>query len=477
MKVFDQQQNELKRTMKSRHLFMISLGGIIGTGLFLGSGYTISQAGPIGAVMAYLVGGFIMYLTMLCLGELSVAMPVSGSFQVYTTRFISPAAGFAVGWIYWLGWAVTVALELLSSGNLMQRWFPGSPIWLWCLLFGLVLFLMNALSARAFGETEYWFSSIKVAAIVLFIILGGGAMLGFIDMKDGQAAPMLSHFTEAGWLPNGITGFLLTAITVNFAFQGTELIGIAAGESEQPEKTIPKSIRATVFRTLFFFVLAIFILSALIPYKEAGVIESPFVVVFDRIGIPYAADIMNFVILTALLSVANSGLYAATRMLWSLSRNKMAIPALGRVNKKGVPMNALILTMVIAFLSLLSSVVAAETVYLWLISAAGLGAQMGWISITASQLAFRKEYVAQGGKIEDLKFKTPLYPFLPLLGLILNVTVLVSLSFDPDQRVALYCGIPFMTVCYLYYKLRMKGKDRLAEEDTWKNLRVKPGER
>ncbi|MMZ58242.1 Amino-acid permease RocE [compost metagenome] len=140
-------------------------------------------------------------------------------------------------------------------------------------------------------------------------------------------------------------------------------------------------------------------------------------------------------------------------------------------------MNALILTMVIAFLSLLSSVVAAETVYLWLISAAGLGAQMGWISITASQLAFRKEYVAQGGKIEDLKFKTPLYPFLPLLGLILNVTVLVSLSFDPDQRVALYCGIPFMTVCYLYYKLRMKGKDRLAEEDTWKNLRVKTGER
>lgn len=358
----------------------------------------------------------------------------------------------------------------------MQRWFPGSPIWLWCLLFGLVLFLMNALSARAFGETEFWFSSIKVAAIVLFIILGGGAMFGLIDMKDGQAAPMFSHFTEAGWLPNGITGFLLTAITVNFAFQGTELIGIAAGESEQPEKTIPKSIRATVFRTLFFFVLAIFILSALIPYKEAGVIESPFVVVFDRIGIPYAADIMNFVILTALLSVVNSGLYAATRMLWSLSRNNMATPKLGRVNKNGVPINALILTMIIAFLSLLSSVVAEETVYLWLISTAGLGAQMGWISITASQLAFRKEYVAQGGKVADLKFKTPLYPFLPLLALILNVTVLISLSFDPDQRVALYCGIPFMAACYLYYKVRMKGQKQLAKEDVWQNLRVKTGE-
>ena len=476
MKAFNEQQHdqqhELKRTMKSRHLFMISLGGIIGTGLFLGSGYTISQAGPIGAVLAYIVGGFIMYLTMLCLGELSVAMPVSGSFQAYTTRFISPAAGFAVGWIYWLGWAVTVALELLSSGGLMQRWFPGSPIWMWCLVFGIALFLMNALSARAFGETEFWFSSIKVAAIILFIVLGGGAMFGFIDMGEGQAAPMLSNFTEAGWFPNGITGFLLTAITVNFAFQGSELIGIAAGESEEPEKTVPKSIRATVFRTLFFFVLAIFILSSLIPYKEAGVIESPFVMVFDKIGIPYAADIMNFVILTALLSVANSGLYAATRMLWSLSRDNMTVAALGKINKNGVPMNALILTMAIALLSLLSSVVAEETVYLWLISTAGLGAQMGWIAITASQLAFRKKYVAQGGRVEDLKFKTPLYPFLPLLGLILNGTVLVSLSFDPNQRVALYCGIPFMVVCYLYYKVRTRGENQPVKGDIMQMLRV-----
>jgi arginine/ornithine permease len=470
MTTFNNNTNKLKRTMKSRHVFMISLGGIIGTGLFLGSGYTISQAGPMGAVLAYLVGGFIMYLTMLCLGELSVAMPISGSFQIYTTRFISPAAGFTVGWIYWLGWAVTVALELLSSGSLMQRWFPGSPVWLWCLIFGIALFLLNALSARTFGETEFWFSSIKVSAIVLFIILGGGALFGVIDMKGGQAAPMFSHFTEAGLLPNGMKGLLLTMITVNFAFQGTELIGIAAGESAEPEKTIPKSIRATVWRTLFFFVLAIFVLSGLIPYKEAGVIESPFVMVFDKIGIPYAADIMNFVILTALLSVANSGLYAATRMLWSLSQSNMAVPKLGKINKSGVPMNALILTMAIAFLSLLSSVVAEDTVYLWLISTAGLGAQMGWISITASQLAFRKKYVADGGKVEDLKFKTPLYPFLPALGLILNITVLVSLAFDPDQRMALYCGIPFMTVCYLYYKFRMRGKKQIAQDETTEKL-------
>ncbi|MCG5249799.1 amino acid permease [Brevibacillus agri] len=454
----NEQHNELKRSMNSRHLFMISLGGVIGTGLFLGSGYTLSQAGPVGTILSFLVGGFIMYLTMLCLGELTVAMPVAGSFQTYMTRFVSPSLGFGVGWLYWLGWAVTVALELLSSGLLMQRWFPDSPVWMWCAIFGVLLFLLNALSARAFGESEFWFSSIKVSAIILFIILGGAAMFGLIDMKNGQPAPMFSNFTSSPLLPFGITGLLMTMITVNFSFQGTELIGIAAGESKEPEKTIPKSIRATVWRTLVFFILAIAIVAGMIPYQQAGVIESPFVVVFDSIGIPYAADIMNFVVLTALLSVANSGLYAATRMLYSLSNERMASRKLAIVNRKGIPMNALIITFSISLLSLLSGFFAEDTVFMVLLSIAGLGAQVGWISISASQLAFRRHYLKNGGKLEDLKFRTPLYPVLPLVSLILNLSVLVSLAFDPEQRIALYCGIPFMLIAILIYQLRFKNK-------------------
>lgn len=457
MQEIQETTNELQRTMKSRHLFMISIGGVIGTGFFLGSGYTISQAGSIGAILSYIVGGFIMYLTMSCLGELSVHMPVAGSFQTYTSRFIGPATGFTVGWIYWLGWAVTVALELLAAGQLMQRWFTDVPLWSWCLIFGAVLLLLNALSAKSFGETEFWFSSIKVTAIILFIILGGGAMLGLISLNDGQPAPFFSSFTGAhSWLPNGFTGLILTMITVNFSFQGTELIGIAAGESEDPEKTIPRTIRMAVWRTFIFFCLAIFVLAALIPWEQAGVVESPFVLVFDSIGIPYAADIMNFVILTALLSVANSGLYAATRILWSLSKTNAISPALAKVNRRGIPMNALFLTMGIAFLSLLSSVFAADTVFIWLISTAGLGAQVGWISITASQLAFRRKFIKDGGRLEDLKYKTPWYPYLPLLGLILNILVLVSLAFDSEQRIALYCGVPFAIACYLYYFLVVK---------------------
>jgi arginine/ornithine permease len=464
--------HELKRTMKTRHLFMISLGGVIGSGLFLGSGYTISEAGPMGAILSYLVGGLIMFLTMLCLGELSVAMPVSGSFQTYTTKFIGPGTGFALGWLYWLGWSVTVALEFLAAGQLMERWFPDVPVWIWSAIFAVVLFSLNALSARAFAEAEFWFSSIKILAILLFIVLGGAALFGFIDLKDGQEAPFLSNFTAHGLLPNGFSALIITMIAVNFSFQGTELIGIAAGESENPEKTIPKSIKQTVWRTLVFFVLAIFVVAGLIPMEKAGVIESPFVVVFDSIGIPYAADIMNFVILTALLSVGNSGLYAATRMLYAMSKEKMASPVLTKVNKKGVPFNALLLTMGISLLSLLSGFFAAETVFVWLLSVAGLGAQVGWISITASQIAFRRKYLRDGGKVEDLKFKTPFFPILPIIALVLNIIVLVSLAFDSEQRLALYLGVPFVIACYLIYHFRIKDQYENKESVAYQERKI-----
>jgi amino acid permease len=247
-------------------------------------------------------------------------------------------------------------------------------------------------------------------------------------------------------------------LTVNFSFQGTELVGIASGESENPEKTIPKAINNTIWRTIVFFVLAIVVLVGLIPWKQAGVIESPFVAVFDKIGIPYAADIMNFVILTALLSVANSGLYATTRMLWSLSQNGMASKALGKVTSKGVPLNALIVSISVAGLSLLTSVFAENTVYLWLLSIAGMTAVLAWMSIAASQFFFRKRFLAEGGKLEDLKYRTPFYPLVPILAFITNLVILVSLVFIPDQRMAIYCGVPFMIACYLYYYLVVKKK-------------------
>jgi arginine/ornithine permease len=459
----DNKQNELQRTMKSRHLFMIALGGVIGTGLFLGSGFTISQAGPGGAILAYILGGFLMYLVMLCLGELAVAMPVSGSFQTYATKYLGPSTGFMIGWLYWFSWANTVGLEFTSAGLLMQRWFPHIPIWVWCLVFGVITFSINALSARSYAETEFWFSSIKVTAIVLFIAIGGASIFGLIDLQENQPAPFLSHFTsDKGLFPNGILAVLFTLVLVNFSFQGTELVGIAAGESENPAKTLPRSIRNVVWRTLFFFVLAVFVLVSILPYQTAGVVESPFVAVLDKIGIPYAADIMNFVILTAILSVANSGLYAASRMMWSLSKSGMGPARLTKLSKKGVPINALLATIVISGGSLITSVVAAETVYLWLISISGMVTIFVWMSICASQFFFRRKFITEGGNLKDLKFKTPLYPIVPILGFGLYGLILISLIFIPNQRIGLYCGVPLIVFCYVYYhfivKKNLKGK-------------------
>lgn len=453
------QQSELVRKMKSRHLFMISLGGVIGTGLFLSSGYTINQAGPGGAILAYLIGGLIMYLVMLCLGELSVAMPVTGSFQFYATKYLGPATGFTVGWLYWLTWVVTVGSEFTASGILMQRWFPDISVWVWSAFFAALLFILNAVSVRFFAESEFWFAGVKIIVIILFILIGAGAVLGIIPMEGRDHAVLLSNFTgDGGLFPNGMLPVLFVMISVNFAFSGTELIGITAGESEDPERDIPKSIKNVVWRTLLFFVGAIFVLAALIPWKEAGVIESPFVHIFDRMGIPYAADIMNFVILTALLSVGNSGLYASTRMLWALSQENMISPALGRTTTRGVPLNALIVTMLVACLSLLSSVIAADSLYIILIGISGFAVVAVWMAIAASQFMFRRHYLSANGRLEDLKFRTPLYPFVPIAAFILCLLSCIGLYFDPAQRVALYYGVPFVAFCYLYYYVKNRKK-------------------
>jgi arginine/ornithine permease len=420
----------------------------------MSSGYTIHEAGPGGALTAYLVGGFVRYLTMLCLGELAVAMPDAGSYQMYATKFISPSAGYVVGWMSWLNWSVTIGLELITVSILMKRWFPDVPSWIWCVVFGIILFSINILSTKSFAEVEFWFASIKVFTIIAFILLGGAAMFGLLDMKGNEAAPMFSNFTDNGGLfPNGLAAILITMIGVNFSFQGTELVGIAAGESENPEKSIPKAINNTVWRILVFFVLAIFVLAGMFPWKEAGLVESPFVVVFDKIGIPYAADIVNFVIITAVLSVANSGLYATSRMLWSMSRQGMISPVFSKLSKRGVPVYAVIASMIVGCLSLLCGIYAEDTVYLWLLSIAGFGAVFVWATIALSNFLARRAYIKQGGRVEDLKFKTPLYPIVPLLALALNTIVIISLAFIPDQRIALYCGIPFMIVCLLYYHL------------------------
>ncbi|MNC10799.1 Amino-acid permease RocC [compost metagenome] len=449
-----------QRKMQARHVVMLSLGGVIGTGLFLSSGYTIQQAGPLGTMLSYLIGAVSVYLVMLCLGELSVQMPETGAFHSYAAKYIGPATGYTVAWLYWLTWTVALGSEFTAAGLLMQRWFPSVNVWIWSALFALMIFVFNSLTVKLFAESEFWFSSIKVLTIVLFIILGGAAMFGFIPMADSEAAPFFSNVTASGWFPHGASAILLTMLAVNFAFSGTELIGIAAGETVDPEKTIPKAIHTTLWRLVIFFIGTIVILAALLPMSDAGVLESPFVAVMERIGVPYAADIMNFVILTAILSAANSGLYASSRMLWSLADKQTISPVFAKLTKRGVPIYAVTFSMLGGGLALLSSIIAPGTVYIALVSISGLAVVAVWMSISLSQLLFRRQYLRDGHSVKDLIYRTPFYPAVPLASLVLCLASCIGIAFDSSQRIALYCGVPFILLCYGSYYLTQRVKKR-----------------
>ncbi|WP_374953182.1 amino acid permease [Pseudoclavibacter sp. RFBJ3] len=446
---------KLQRSMGARHLVMIALGGVIGSGLFLSSGYTISQAGPLGAVLAYGIGAVVVYLVMTCLGELAVAYPVSGAFHIYAARSINPATGFTTAWLYWLCWAVALGSEFTAAGILMQRWFPGVDVWIWCLVFAAALFGMNAISARVFGESEFWFSIVKVAAIVVLIILGGAAIFGFAPF-GGPAAEhgpvFFTNFeTPDGLFPTGISGVLVTALAVFYAFSGSELIGVAAGETKDPAKNIPRALKSTVLRLVIFFIGAITVIAAIVPYEETGVTDSPFVTVFEYIGIPFAADIMNFVIITALLSAGNSGLFSCARMLFSLAEEGHAPRAFTKLTRRGIPLTALSVSMLGGLASLISSVMAPETVYLVLVSVAGFAVVAVWMSIVASQFFHRRKFVRAGGDVSTLAYRTPLYPFVPILAFALLSISIVAIAFDPNQIAALYFGVPFVIACYVVF--------------------------
>lgn len=456
-------ENQFKRTMQTRHLIMLSLGGVIGTGLFFNTGYIIATAGAVGAIIAYLIGALVVFLVMLCLGELAVAMPETGAFHTYASRFISPATGYTVAWLYWLTWTVALGSSLTAAGMCMQYWFPSISVWVWCLIFCAVIFVLNIVTAQFFAESEFWFSIIKVITIIVFIIAGSAAIFGFIPMKNDMPAPFLHNITDNGWFPHGLTPIIMTMVSVNFAFSGTELIGIAAGETKQPEKSIPLAIKTTILRLIIFFVGTIFVLAALLPMEQAGVIKSPFVMVFENIGIPYAADIFNFVILTAILSAANSGLYASGRMLWSLSNQGTLPKCFSRLTAKGIPTTAITVSMLGGLLALFSSVIAPDTVFVALTAISGFAVVAVWLSICVSHYFFRQKLSQE--QIINLKYKAPYYPLVPILGTILCVIACIGLAFDPEQRIALYCGIPFVIVCFIAYHFTHKYQTRVTQND------------
>ena len=306
---------------------MIAIGGSIGTGIFFASGAAIQEAGPGGALVAYMAIGMMVYFLMTSLGEMAAYMPVSGSFSTYASRFVDPALGFAMGWNYWYNWAITIAVELSAGALIMKYWFPDVPGVIWSAIFLALMLGLNLLSVKGYGESEYWFSFIKVSTVIIFLVIGflmilgimGGEPIGFKNFTIGDAP------FHGGWVAT--VGVFMIA---GFSFQGTELVGIAAGESENPGKNIPKAVRQIFWRILLFYTLTILVIGLILPYTHpnlAGgdvdqVAKSPFTMVFERAGFAFAASVMNAVILTAVLSAGNSGMYASTRMLWQLAKEE-----------------------------------------------------------------------------------------------------------------------------------------------------------
>ena len=464
----DSATHTLQRRLNARMLNMIAIGGSIGTGIFLASGNAISLAGPGGTLIAYLVTGLMVYFLMTSLGEMSAFMPSTGSFYIYAAKFVDPALGYALGWNYWYNWAITVASEISAASLIMHFWFPESSSFIWCLSFICLVTGFNAFSARGFGEIEYWFSFIKVAVIVLFIV-GGAAMIfglthyepvGFKYWTIGDAP------FHGGWL-----AILSAFMIAGFSFQGTELIGIAAGESVNPQQNIPQAIKQVFWRILLFFVLSIFIISLLIPYTSTqltttDVMTSPFTLVFKNYGIHFAASLINGIILIAILSAGNSGMYAATRMLWYLAKKGHVPTLFSKVNKRGVPMPALIATTLIAMLAFLSSVFGNGKVYFWLINASSVSGFIAWLGIAISHYRFRKAYIQQGKNLSDLPYIAKGYPYAPLIAFALCILIIGGQNYQAftgdkiDWYGALisYIGLPIFIMIWLGYKFFKKTK-------------------
>ncbi|MFB7712223.1 amino acid permease [Streptomyces sp. NPDC056105] len=373
--------------LKQRHLTMLGLGGVIGAGLFVGSGAGIAVAGP-GIVVSYLIAGTLAMCVMRMLGEMSAAMPASGSFSVHAERALGRWAGFSVGWLYWFLLVVVLAVEATGAAQIANGWAPGVPQWAWVLVFMLVFTGANLAAVKNFGEFEFWFAALKVFAIVAFLILGTLAVFGLLPDTDPVGLTNLTG--QGGFLPHGWQGVISGVLAVVFAFGGLEVVTIAAAESDDPVRAVSRAVRSAVFRILFFYVGSMLVIVTVLPWTEQKAGISPYVTVLDAIGVPSAGQIMNIVVFVALLSALNANLYGSSRMVFSLAERGEAPRALLKVSGGGVPRRAVLASVAFGFVSVLLNLEWPESVFLYMLNSVGAVLLFVWALIAASQLRLRR---------------------------------------------------------------------------------------
>ncbi|KAI0757972.1 amino acid permease-domain-containing protein [Fomes fomentarius] len=465
---------QTKRAMQSRHLTMIALGGTIGTGIFLSAGSAIALAGPASALLSYFVVGLFCYGVVISLGEMAAYIPVSGTFAVFGTRFVSPALGFTLGWNYWL------QCELTAAAVILQYWNPHIAPWQYALMIILPIFAMQLIHVRVYGESEYWFAMIKVLMIIVFIFVGLIYDWGGVR---GHPGPGLANFHDGQAFIGGFSTFAQTFVYAFYSYGGVELVSLAAGESASPHKSVPRAVRATFFRILFFYILTILTIGLCINYQDptllsasedSDVAASPLTVVFMRAGFGAAAHVINAVLLTAVLSATNSCFYASSRMLLSLARSGQAPRIFGWVNSRGVPVPALFLSLAVSFVTFLTSIWSEGIVFSWLLNLTGISALLVWATIGVISLRFRAAWKAQGRTLTDLPYRQPLFPVLPILTVVLATLMFIAQGyaavvqepFSPRNVVATYIGLAIYILCYagywLYERLWLKQRQHFV---------------
>jgi amino acid transporter, AAT family len=442
-----ERESGLHRNLTARQLSMIAVGGAIGTGLFLGSALSVKLAGP-GVVLSYTAAAAIALALMWALGEMAIVHPVAGSFGVYAEMYVHPWAGFAMRYSYWLGQVIAIGSEMVAASIYCKHWFPGVPSWVWIAGFSAVLIWVNASSVSNFGSFEYWFAMLKVVTIVLFLILGTALLLGIGFPRIGGT----NYKAHGGFLPNGWTGVGLGVAMAVFSYLGLEIVAVTSGEAKDPAKALPRAMRWTLARLGIFYIGGLAVVVGVVPWTQVGLGESPFVRVFESVGIPAAAAVMNFIVLTAALSSVNCNLYLTARMLFSLARGGYAPAVLGRLSKRGTPVVALLASSIGMVAALLLERRYSGTAYVYMLGSAFFGGIFVWLMIFVTHLMFRRR-LARSGQSQALF--GPRGPWSSLFGFAALSTVLVSTWWVPGLRITVTAGLPwllFITLCYLGWR-------------------------
>lgn len=426
---------------------MIALGGVIGAGLFVGSGVVIQATGP-AAVLSFALTGTLVVLVMRMLGEMASAYPAVGGFYEYNRLALGELAGFMTGWMYWYFWIIVVALEAVAGARLLTYWFPQAPPWVFTLGLMTVFTLLNLLSVRSWGEAEYWFALIKVAAIILFLVVGAVVIAGLWPGHSGGFANLTGY---GGFMPRGFVPVLTAAVAATGFYFGSEIVTVAAAESPEPERAVARATQSVVSRVLVFYVGSILVVVTLVPWTDPRMAQ-PYVAALGMVGIPAAAPIMNGVILTAVLSALNSGLFASSRMVMALATRADAPRALAHLNERGVPVRAILLSTAFGYAAVVMNYVSPDHVFAFLVDSYGTVAIFVYLLIACAELRLRRQLERDAP--ERLRVRMWLYPGLTILAIAMMLAIVAAMAFIPEQRLPLLFGIASALVMLAGYALR-----------------------